>query len=206
MFKGSPEFTHAQADKVGVLLTNLGTPDAPEKSALRRYLKEFLWDPRVVEVPRPLWWVILNGAILNFRPARSAEAYKTVFTEEGSPLLVHSQRQGDAMKAALAQKGRDDVVVEVAMRYGNPSIKKGIQALMDAGVRRLLVLPLYPQYSASTTASTFDAVSADFRERRWIPELRFINHYHDFPLFIEAAATRIREHWRPDQNGAGRRL
>jgi len=204
MFKGSPEFTHAQADKVGVLLTNLGTPDAPEKSALRRYLKEFLWDPRVVEVPRPLWWVILNGAILNFRPARSAESYKTVFTEEGSPLLVHSQRQGDAMKAALAQKGRDDVVVEVAMRYGNPSIKKGIQALMDAGVRRLLVLPLYPQYSASTTASTFDAVSADFRERRWIPELRFINHYHDFPLFIEAAATRIREHW--DQHGRADRL
>lgn len=204
MFKGSPEFTHAQADKVGVLLTNLGTPDAPEKSALRRYLKEFLWDPRVVEVPRPLWWVILNGAILNFRPARSAEAYKTVFTEEGSPLLVHSQRQGDAMKAALAQKGRDDVVVEVAMRYGNPSIKKGIQALMDAGVRRLLVLPLYPQYSASTTASTFDAVSADFRERRWLPELRFINHYHDYPLFIEAAATRIREHW--DQHGRADRL
>jgi len=204
MFKGSPEFTHAQADKVGVLLTNLGTPDAPEKSALRRYLKEFLWDPRVVEVPRPLWWVILNGAILNFRPARSAESYKTVFTEEGSPLLVHSQRQGDAMKAALAQKSRDDVVVEVAMRYGNPSIKKGIQALMDAGVRRLLVLPLYPQYSASTTASTFDAVSADFRERRWIPELRFINHYHDFPLFIEAAATRIREHW--DQHGRADRL
>lgn len=204
MFKGSPEFTHAQADKVGVLLTNLGTPDAPEKSALRRYLKEFLWDPRVVEVPRPLWWVILNGAILNFRPARSAESYKTVFTEEGSPLLIHSQRQGDAMKAALAQKGRDDVVVEVAMRYGNPSIKKGIQALMDAGVRRLLVLPLYPQYSASTTASTFDAVSADFRERRWIPELRFINHYHDFPLFIEAAATRIREHW--DQHGRADRL
>jgi len=204
MFKGSPEFTHAQMDKVGVLLTNLGTPDAPEKSALRRYLKEFLWDPRVVEVPRPLWWMILNGVILNIRPARSAAAYKTVFTEEGSPLLVHSQRQGDAMKAALAQKGRDDVVVEVAMRYGNPSIKNGIQALMDAGVRRLLVLPLYPQYSASTTASTFDAVSADFRERRWIPELRFINHYHDYPLFIEAAATRIREHW--DQHGRADRL
>ena len=92
MFKGSPEFTHAQMDKVGVLLTNLGTPDAPEKSALRRYLKEFLWDPRVVEVPRPLWWMILNGVILNIRPARSAAAYKTVFTEEGSPLLVHSQR------------------------------------------------------------------------------------------------------------------
>jgi ferrochelatase len=194
-YQGSPTFKHDQTDRTGVLVTNLGTPDAPTPRALHRYLKQFLWDPRVVEVPRPLWWLILNGVILRIRPRRSAKAYATVFTEEGSPLLFHTRRQAEALAQELSRQGRDDLVVDFAMRYGNPSIDSVLQSMFDRGVRRLLVLPLYPQYSASTTASTFDAISADFRRRRWLPELRFISHYHDYPPFIEAAAQRIEAHW-----------
>jgi len=194
-FQGSPGFTHAQQDRIGVLVTNLGTPDAPTPSALRRYLKQFLWDPRVVELPRPLWWLILNGAILNIRPRRSAKAYATVFTDEGSPLLFHTRHQAQALAQALQARGHEDLVVDFAMRYGNPSIPSVLENMMQQGVRKLLVLPLYPQYSASTTASTFDAISADFKHRRLLPELRFVNHYHDFAPFIAAAAERIKAHW-----------
>lgn len=194
-FQGSPGFTHAQQDRIGVLVTNLGTPDAPTPSALRRYLKQFLWDPRVVELPRPLWWLILNGAILNIRPRRSARSYATVFTEEGSPLLFHTRNQAGALAEALQARGHEGLVVDFAMRYGNPSIPSVLENMMQQGVRKLLVLPLYPQYSASTTASTFDAISDDFKRRRLLPELRFVNHYHDFPPFIAAAAERIKAHW-----------
>lgn len=194
-FQGSPGFTHAQQDRIGVLVTNLGTPDAPTPSALRRYLKQFLWDPRVVEVPRPVWWLILNGVILNIRPRRSAKSYATVFTDEGSPLLFHTRNQARALAETLQSRGHEDLVVDFAMRYGNPSIASVLENMMQQGVRRLLVLPLYPQYSASTTASTFDAISADFTKRRLLPELRFVNHYHDFPPFIAAAAGRIKAHW-----------
>lgn len=194
-FKGSPHFTHRQNDRIGVLVTNLGTPDAPTPTALRRYLKEFLWDPRVVETPRPLWWLILNGIILNIRPRRSAKAYATVFTDEGSPLLFHTRRQANAITEELKARGHHNLVVDFAMRYGNPSIPSVLQNMFDQGVRKLLVLPLYPQYSASTTASTFDAISADFVRRRMIPELRFVTQYHDYAPFINAAAARIREHW-----------
>lgn len=203
-FQGSRHFTHADRDRVGVLITNLGTPDEPTTSALRRYLKQFLWDPRVVEVPRPLWWVILNGIILNTRPRRSAAAYRTVWTDKGSPLLLHTRRQAEALALALVERGHQNLVVDFAMRYGNPSISAVVQRMMEQGVRRLLVLPLYPQYSGSTTASTFDALSEDFRRRRWLPELRFITHYHDFPPFIEALAQSIRDHW--DQHGRADRL
>lgn len=203
-FQGSPTFTHQQADKIGVLITNLGTPDAPTTSALRRYLKQFLWDPRVVEVPRPLWWLILNGVILNIRPPRSAKAYATVFTDEGSPLLFHTRHQAAALNEALKKQGHDHLVVDFAMRYGNPSIDSVLQNMLDQGVRKLLVLPLYPQYSASTTASTFDAISQDFQRRRWLPELRFITHYHDYQPFIRAAATRIKAHW--DEHGRADKL
>lgn len=198
-FQGSPQFRHDQQDKLGVLVTNLGTPDAPTASALRRYLREFLSDPRVVEVPRPLWWLILNGVILRIRPRRSAAAYKTVWTEEGSPLLTHTQAQANAIRQRMQQQYGDDVVVEFAMRYGNPSIPSVLEKMMQQGVRKLVVLPLYPQYSASTTASTFDKISQDFVKRRWLPEFRFITHYHDFQPFIAAAAARIRRHW--DKHG-----
>ncbi|MDO8909480.1 MAG: ferrochelatase [Pseudohongiella sp.] len=194
-FKGSPDYTHKQTEKIGVLITNLGTPDAPTTSALRRYLKEFLWDPRVVETPRPIWWLILNLVILNIRPSRSAKSYATVFTDEGSPLLFHTRHQAQALTAELKARGHENLVVDFAMRYGNPSIPSVLQNMFDQGVGKLVVLPLYPQYSASTTASTFDAISADFTKRRRIPELRFINHYHDYAPFIKASAIRIRDHW-----------
>lgn len=194
-FKGSPEFTHQQTDRIGILITNLGTPDAATPKALRRYLKQFLWDPRVVEIPRPLWWLILNAIILRVRPARSARAYAEVFTDAGSPLLFHTRNQAKALQAALRARGHEQVLVEFAMRYGNPSMASVLESMFNQGVRKLLVLPLYPQYSASTSASTFDALSADFARRRWLPDLRFISHYHDYPPFLDAAAARIREHW-----------
>lgn len=194
-YQGSPQYRHDDADKTAILITNLGTPDAPTPKALHRYLKQFLWDPRVVEVPRPLWWLILNGIILRFRPRRSAKAYATVFTEEGSPLLVHTRNQAAALAEKLESQGHDNLIVDYAMRYGNPSIPEVLQSLFDRGARRLLVLPLYPQYSGSTTGSTFDAISADFMKRRWLPDLRFISHYHDHPEFIAAAVNRIQAHW-----------
>lgn len=194
-FINTKEFSHAQGDKIGVLLTNLGTPDEATPKALKRYLKQFLSDPRVVEVPRLLWWCILNGVILNIRPRRSAKAYATVFTEEGSPLLFHTVSQTKAVQAALAEAGHENIVVDFAMRYGNPSFASVIERMMAQGVRKLLVLPLYPQYSAATTASSFDELAKDFTKRRWLPDLRFISHYHDYPAYIAACANRIKAHW-----------
>ncbi len=194
-FKGSPEFTHLQSDRIGVLLTNLGTPDEPTPVALKRYLREFLSDPRVVEVSRPLWWLILNLVILNVRPKRSAKAYQTVWTERGSPLMLHTQDQCDAIRRRLTKQFGENIQVEFAMRYGNPSISSALDKMLAQGVRKLVVLPLYPQYSASTTASTFDAISADFQQRRWLPDLRFISNYADDPAYIEALAQRVERHW-----------
>ena len=203
-FQGSPSFSHRQQDRIGVLVTNLGTPDAPAPRALRRYLREFLSDPRVVELPRPLWWLILNGIILRFRPRRSAKAYRSVWTEHGSPLLVHTQRQAEALRRHLTAQWGDTLVVEFAMRYCSPSIASVLEAMFRQGVRQLLVLPLYPQYSASTTASTFDAIAADFKKRRWLPQFRFISHYHDFEPFIQAAAGHIRQF--REKNGRAEKL
>ena len=188
-------FEHGQPTTLGVLVTNLGTPDAPTPKALRRYLKEFLWDPRVVEVPRPIWWLILNGIILNIRPRRSAQAYASVWTDAGSPLMTHSRRQQAALQAALEKSLPGPVRVELAMRYGNPAIASGLAALRAAGARRILVLPLYPQYAASTTASTFDAVFDQLKSWRWVPELRVVNDYHDDPGYLDALAASIREAW-----------
>lgn len=194
-FRGVKDFQHDQPARVGVLITNLGTPDAPTPKALRRYLRQFLSDPRVVEFPRLLWWLVLNGIILRIRPKRSARAYAGVWQERGSPLLFHTQDQCDALRRRLQARYGDAVTVEFAMRYGNPAIAPALEKLQQNGARKLVVLPLYPQYSASTTASTFDALSADFRQRRWLPELRFVTHYHDFPPYIEAMAERIERHW-----------
>lgn len=190
----SEGFDHGNSPRIGLLITNLGTPEAPEKGALRPYLKQFLSDPRVVEVPRLLWWFILNAVILNIRPARSAEAYASVWTDRGSPLLWHTEDQARALQAHLAERLGDRVVVEFAMRYGQPDIGSGVQRLLDRGAERLLVLPLYPQYSGPTTASTFDALADDLRQRRWLPELRFVSSYHDHPAYIEALAESIRTH------------
>lgn len=198
------EFSHQRNDKIGVLLTNLGTPDAPTKQALRPYLKEFLSDPRVVEVPRLIWWMVLNLVILNFRPARSAKSYQSVWTEQGSPLMFHTQAQADKVRQALESEFGDNIVVEFAMRYGQPAINQTINKMMSQGVTKLLVLPLYPQYSGSTSGSTFDAIAADFCQRRRLPDLRFISHYHDFPPYIEALAQKIESHWQ--QHGRADKL
>ncbi|KGK41906.1 ferrochelatase [Nitrincola sp. A-D6] len=202
-FNGVKDFDHSQSDKIGVLITNLGTPDEPTTPALRRYLKEFLSDPRVVEVPRPIWWFILNGVILNIRPAKSAAAYREVWTDAGSPLLTHTQDQCAALKKYFSDRYGDRVQVEFAMRYGNPSITSVLEKLQQAGVRKLVVLPLYPQYSGATSASTFDAIAADFTQRRWLPDLNFISHYPDFEPYITALADKVRhfqaEHGVPDK-------
>jgi protoporphyrin/coproporphyrin ferrochelatase len=201
---GTENFDHEQQPRVGILLTNLGTPQAPQKRELRTYLKEFLSDPRIVEVPRLLWWFILNGIILNIRPARSAKSYRKVWTEQGSPLLVHTRNQAQALQLAMSERCGEQVIVDFAMRYGEPAIASAVQGMLERGVRKLLVLPLYPQYSCSTTASTFDALAADFTRRRWLPELRFVTHYHDHPAYIATLADSVRAHW--EQNGRADKL
>jgi protoporphyrin/coproporphyrin ferrochelatase len=189
--------------RIGVLVTNLGTPDAPETGALRRYLKEFLSDPRVVEVPRLLWWLILNLVILRIRPARSAKAYKTVWTDEGSPLMLHTTGIATALRSKLAEQFGDEVRVEFAMRYGNPSISEVADKMLAKGVNKLLVLPLFPQYSGATGGSTFDAIAAELSQRRQVPTLRFIDNYHDHADYIGALALSIRayqaEHGTPEK-------
>lgn len=186
-------YHHDRRADIGILLVNLGTPDAPDRSSVRRYLKEFLWDPRVVEVPRPVWWFVLNGVILNTRPGRSAEAYRRIWTDKGSPLLLISEQQCDALAVEMAGRFGCEVPVALGMRYGNPSIPSALAGLREAGARRILVLPLYPQYSATTTASIFDAVTTEVRQWRWLPELRFVNHYHDEPPYIAALADSVRQ-------------
>ena len=199
----SAAFTHDQPDCTGILLANLGTPDAPTPAAVRRYLAEFLWDSRVVEIPRLLWWLILHGIILRVRPAQSARKYQLIWTPDGSPLLAISRRQSAAIATQLAERCPGPVRVALGMRYGNPSIASALAELRAAGARRLLVLPLYPQYSAATVASTFDAVAAELRTWRWLPELRLITHYHDDPGYLDALADSIRA---ADIGHAGERL
>ncbi len=184
-----------QPETTGVLLVNLGTPDAPTTSAVRRYLAEFLSDPRVVEMPRLLWMLILHGIILRTRPARSAAAYRKVWTDRGSPLLAISQDQTAALQQQLDQQTDQPMRVELAMRYGNPSISAGLERLRQANARRIIVLPLYPQYSATTSASTFDAVSKTLQQWRWLPDLEFITHYHDHPDYIDALANSVHTYW-----------
>ena len=188
----------------GVLLTNLGTPMAPTPKALRRYLGEFLWDRRVIELPRPLWWLILNAVILRIRPRRSAAAYRRIWTSQGSPLLTISQLQAAGVADRLRQQLDDTVMVALGMRYGEPSIESAYAQLQSAGCDRVLVLPLYPQYSASVTASTYDAIGALLRKRRVMPHLRLIRDYHDHPGYIDALAASVREYWQ--QHGRGERL
>lgn len=193
-----------QPGTTGVLLVNLGTPDAPTTAAVRRYLAEFLSDRRVVEMPRLLWMLILHGIILRTRPARSAAAYGKVWTEQGSPLLAISREQEQALQQTLEQQMGPTVRVELAMRYGNPSIANGLERLRQANAKRIIVLPLYPQYSATTTASTFDAITQELQKWRWLPDLEFISHYHDHQGYIDALANSVRIHWQ--QNGKAERL
>ncbi|MCW8944775.1 MAG: ferrochelatase [Sedimenticola sp.] len=179
----------------GILLTNLGTPDSTSVGDVRRYLKEFLSDPRVIETPRLLWWLILNGVILRIRPARSAAAYRKVWTDQGSPLLFHTQAIAQKLQQTLTTATATPISVVTAMRYGQPSIADGLEQLRQQNARRIIVLPLYPQYSATTTASTFDEISRVLRNWRWLPELRFINHYFDSPDYINTLAKSIKSYW-----------
>ncbi len=194
-YQNTSEFRHDRPEALGVLLVNLGTPDSADVSAVRRYLAEFLSDPRVIEVPRWLWRLILHGVILRVRPPRSARAYRKVWTDQGSPLLAIGRRQSAALEQRLSRDLAGPVRVVLAMRYGNPSIAAGLAELRAANAQRLLVLPLYPQYSATTTASTFDAISRELSTWRRLPEVRFVNHYHDDPGYISALAHSIRAFW-----------
>ncbi|KUJ71474.1 ferrochelatase [Thiomicrospira sp. WB1] len=197
-YKNFTAYQHGTEPAVGVLLTNLGTPDAPTKAALKPYLKEFLEDPRVVEPPpaRWLWKLILNAIILNTRPAKSAEAYQEVWGHygDGSPLLDIGNKQLEAVKTSVSQHFQGRVEFALGMRYGNPSIPDALKSLQERHVQKLVVLPMYPQYAGATTASTFDAVTDELRQWRWVPEFRFIKSYHKHPGYIKALANSIREH------------
>ena len=191
-YKGETNYDHKGiSPQSGVLLCNLGTPDAPTSSKLRPYLKQFLSDPRVVEIPKIIWWLILNLIILRIRPRRSAKLYETVWTDQGSPLLVYSVSQVKKLQEKLHKKFGFEVPVELGMRYGNPSIQTAIEKLTNKNVRNITVLPLYPQYSGATTGSTFDAVADVFKKTRWVPELHFIGGYHQSENFIKAIVTSI---------------
>ena len=200
-FRPEPAFDHASPARDGILLVNLGTPAAPTTGAVRRYLAEFLSDPRVVEIPRALWLPILYGVILTLRPARSARKYAEIWAADGSPLAVHTARQAALLAHSL---GAQAPAVEHAMRYGEPSIGATLERLRAAGCDRILVLPLYPQYAASTSASTLDAVCAWLARSRNVPELRFVKHFHDHPKYIAALAAGVRRHW--DAHGRGAKL
>lgn len=194
-YQGIANYRHDLVPKAGVLLVNLGSPDEATPASVRRYLKEFLSDPRVVEIPKPIWWPILNGVILNIRPRKSAALYRSIWMKEGSPLLVHSRQQENRLRQSLEARYPGRIEVALGMRYGNPSIADALESLRNDGVQRLLVLPLYPQYSGSTTGSVFDAVSDVLKTWRWVPELRFLSDYHDDPDYIEAMATHLEHHW-----------
>lgn len=178
------------APRIGVLLANLGTPDAPTAPALRRYLAEFLSDSRVIEIPKLVWKLVLHGIILRTRPKKSAALYQGIWTSEGSPLLTIGKQQ----QAAIQEQLGDAYSVKLGMRYGNPSIASALRELQAEGVRKIIVLPLYPQYAGPTTGSTFDAVANELKTWRWVPELHFINNYCDAPLYIDALANSVREH------------
>lgn len=202
-YTSQQHFKHDRQPVTGILLVNLGTPEAPTAAAVRRYLGEFLIDRRVVEIPRIIWWLILNGIILRIRPKRVAHAYASIWMDGGSPLLVHSQAITKALRERCQKEFGGPVQVELAMRYGKPAMREVLQRMREQQVERLFVLPLYPQYSATTTATVFDALAAELQHWRWLPDLRMCMHYHDESLYIKALAASIRDSFtqygRPDK-------
>jgi protoporphyrin/coproporphyrin ferrochelatase len=202
-FAAEPARAHERPGRTAILLVNLGTPDAPTPGAVRRYLAEFLSDPRVVEIPPALWWPILHGVILRVRPAKSAAKYASIWTNEGSPLLVWTRKQATRLLGSLGERGHA-VLVQPAMRYGQPSIASALDVLKAQGATRILVLPLYPQYAAAAAGSVFDAAMAWARAARRVPALRFVAEFHSHPGYIESLAQRVFEQWRI--NGRGERL
>ncbi|MDP9107827.1 MAG: ferrochelatase, partial [Pseudomonadota bacterium] len=202
-FQTEPTYQHVAPVRSAIVLVNLGTPDAADAPAVRRYLKQFLSDPRVVEIPRAIWWLILHGIILPIRAKKSAQKYALVWTRDGSPLKVHTSKQASLLRGLLGEQGHD-VQVAYAMSYGNPSLPAVLDKLKQEGCDRILILPAYPQYSATTTASIFDAVTRHYHSVRNVPELRFIKHYHDHPAYIAALKQSVLTHWQ--NNGRGEKL
>lgn len=191
-----PPFAHGSAPRIGVLLVQLGTPAAPTPAAVRAYLREFLSDPRVVELPRLLWWPLLHLFVLRTRPRASARRYAKIWTAEGSPLALHTERQAKLLAGCLGERARElPLAVEWAMRYGTPAIPERLARLKALGCDRLLLVPLYPQYSASTTASALDALFACLARMRNVPALRTVRQFHDHPGYIGALAQSVRDHW-----------
>ena len=201
---GLQDYPHDRVPRAAVLLVNLGTPAAPTAAAVRGYLAEFLSDPRVVELPRALWWPILHGYVLRVRPRRSAEAYAKIWTHAGSPLAIHSAQLAAEVQAEVARRAAGPIDVALAMRYGTPPLGATIARLQRDGVRRLLVLPLYPQYSSAASGSVLDAVAQTARALRWPPELRCINDYHDDAGYLAALAASVTAHWA--QHGRAQKL
>jgi|TARA_B110000858_G_C17806845_1_gene478516 ferrochelatase len=188
-FLGEQEFDHKPSERVGILICNLGTPDSFKTKDVRRFLKEFLSDGRVIEIPKIIWWFILNGIILIFRPSKSAKLYKSVWTEEGSPLMVYSEKLVNKLRKDFPENSE----IELAMRYGNPSIQEGLLSLKNKNCRNLIILPMFPQYSGTTTGSIFDEVSRVLSKWRWVPNLNFINSYHDNEDYISALSESLKD-------------
>lgn len=205
-FLPEPAHRHGTPPSTAIVLINLGTPEAPTAPALRRYLGQFLSDPRVVEIPRALWWLILNGIILNVRPRKSAQKYASVWTPEGSPLRVHTERQAKLLTGLLGERGHR-VEIGWAMRYGSPSIAETLSRLKAEGCTRILLLPMYPQYAASTTATAFDEAAAWLQRTRNQPEIRWVRNFHDDAGYLDALDRAVRAHWQINgQLGADGRL
>ena len=189
-FVGEEDFKHQNRQKTGVLICNLGTPETYKTKDVRRFLRQFLSDGRVIEIPKIIWWFILNGIILTLRPSKSAKLYKSVWTKEGSPLLVLSKKLTEKLKTSVG----DGCEVELAMRYGNPSMESALMSLKNKNCRKLIVIPMFPQYSGTTTGSIFDEVARVLSKWRWVPSLSFINSYHDQPEYISALADSLSNH------------
>ena len=203
-FRTEPPYTHGTPSRTAVVLVNLGTPDEPTTGAVRRYLKEFLSDPRVVEIPRLVWWCILHLIILPFRSSKSAAKYAQIWTKEGSPLKVHTQKQAMLLRGALGERGHGDISVVMAMRYGSPSINDVLTQLKAEHCDRVAIIPAYPQYSGTTTGSINDAVFAYYAQTRNVPALRIARNYHDHDGYIDALHASVLAHWQ--RNGRGDKL
>ncbi|WP_198264015.1 ferrochelatase [sulfur-oxidizing endosymbiont of Gigantopelta aegis] len=199
-------FKHDQAEKIGILLVNLGSPDAPDARSIRRFLREFLSDQRVIEIPRILWLLILNLFILPFRPRKLVPLYQSIWTKDGSPLVSIAEKQKVKLAAFFKEKRNkekksNDVSFALAMRYGKPDIRTALRQLAKDNAHKILILPTYAQYSGTTTASIFDAISNELQQWRWIPELRFINNYHDQVEHIQALADSVQSYWQQHKQG-----